>query len=92
MRSLYIGTGVLIAGVSLVMPLMFLLGCSKLVCAIVGISVSSVGFVIQMYSMFSLWNCARQEQKILQERHEMVMEKIKELPPEEAIELLLQDL
>jgi len=42
--------------------------------------------------MFSLWNCARQEQKILQERHEMVMEKIKELPPEEAIELLLQDL
>ena len=89
MRSLYIGTGVLIAGVSLVMPLMFLLGCSKLVCAIVGISVSSVCFVIEM---FSLWNCARQEQKILQERHEMVMEKIKELPPEEAIELLLQDL
>ena len=91
MQTFYIGTGMVIGGVSLMMPVILLLGFSKMTAGIVGMSISTIGFIIQMYAMFSIRASFEQESKLLEQKHEAVMEKVKTLPPEEAIELLLSD-
>jgi hypothetical protein len=91
MRSFYLGTGMLIGSVVFIMPALLLLGFSRPTTAIVGIAISTIGFVLQMYAMFSLRASFEREIESSQKRHEAVMEKAKTLPPEEAIKLLLKE-
>lgn len=90
MRNWLVGAGMVIGG-ALLIPLLIVLGLSQKIATIVSIVVAVCGFAVQMYAAFSMRASFRREQRLARQKHEAIMRKAKELSPEQAISLLLED-
>ena len=82
-----IGTALVIGG-ALVVAALKLLGFSGSTAKIIGVTIAISGFITQMWAAFGMRAAFLREQRLLQERHEVLMEQARFLPPEEAVRML----
>lgn len=89
MKNWLIGTGLVIGG-GITTLILFSLGVPHKTAAIVGVSVATGGFIIQMVSAFRIKSSFDRQEKLVQKEFEETVRKARELPLEKAIELLLK--
>ena len=90
MRNWLIGSALVIGG-GLLVVILTVLGFALPVAKGIAIAVATAGFIIQMYAAFSLRASFVRERKraqLARQAHAEVMERVKGLPPEQAIPLL----
>lgn len=88
MKNWLIGTGMVISGGILIM-LLEVMGLSRQAAVSIGVAVSVGGFVVQVYTAFSMKSSFERQHKLAQQEHRALMKRAQELPPEQAIQLLL---
>lgn len=88
MRNWFIGTGMAIGGGVLAL-LLLAVGFSRDAAFGIGMAVAVSGFIMQMHTAFSMRASFERKDRLAREQHEALMRYAKQLPPEQAIRLLL---
>jgi len=88
---LLIGTGMIIAA-AILCPVLFALKFPLIWCRTISIALGVVGFIIQMYSVFSVRHKFKKDIQKKNEDHQNLLKEIKDLPPDEAIDRLLKNM
>ncbi|MBI2065005.1 MAG: hypothetical protein HYT62_03075 [Candidatus Yanofskybacteria bacterium] len=91
MKNWLVGTGVVISGGFLVVLLMAL-GVSRQISFGIGVPFIVGGYIIQMYAAFSMKAFYERQDRLAQREYEALMERVQKLPPEQAIQLLLDNI
>lgn len=91
MKQWLVGAGMVIGG-SMVWVLLMVLGVPRPVAVGIGMACGIAGFIIQMFAAFSMKAAADKDLHRMQVEHEELLRRARELPPEEAVALLLKSI
>ena len=90
MKNWLVGTGVVI-GASMVWALLIAAGVPHFVAAGVCGVLALAGFALQVYAALSMKAEGERSIRRMQQDHEALLRRARELPPEEAVRLLLDN-
>ncbi len=88
MKKLYIGSALILLA-AILFVVCGVEGVPRNIAYPVNIILATVGFLLQMAYIFSVQNNHRKEMTLLKKQSDEKLKKISELPPEEAIRVLL---